>query len=88
MLYEVITNRYWDFNNSQGDVEFVKHAPLTQEISIVRTSKNEVKELRIEEKSPRQIKEVKGKSKLQVYRLPKNKEYPHTLDMRQRWIKS
>ncbi|MEJ2413708.1 MAG: transglutaminase family protein [Sulfurimonas sp.] len=80
-------NRYWDFNSSQGEVEFVKSAPLNQEVSIVKTSTNEVKELSIEEKSPRQIKEIKGKSKLQVYRLPKNNEYPHTLDMRQRWIK-
>jgi uncharacterized protein (DUF2126 family)/transglutaminase-like putative cysteine protease len=68
-------NRYWDFNNSQGDVVYAKNAELSQELSnIVQTE--------------REIVEIKGKTKLQVYRLPKNNEYPHTLDMRQRWIKS
>jgi uncharacterized protein (DUF2126 family)/transglutaminase-like putative cysteine protease len=80
-------NRYWDFNNSQGDVEFAKHAPLHQEVSLVESSDRKVQKINIEEKAPREVVEIKGKSKLQVYRLPKNKEYPHTLDMRQRWIK-
>lgn len=68
-------NRYWDFNNSQGEVVFAQNAVLNQELSVVEHSKREVVE-------------VEGKSKLQVYRLPKNNEYPHTLDMRRRWTKS
>ncbi len=68
-------NRYWDFNHSQGEV--VDFDP------IVSSSKNTI----FANGAKRAIVEKRGLEKLYFHKMPKNKEYPHTLDLRQRWMK-
>jgi len=69
-------NRYWDFNHSQGEV--VDYEP------IISSSKNSV----FANGAKRALVEKKGLEKLYFRKMAKNKEYPHTLDLRQRWMKN
>jgi uncharacterized protein (DUF2126 family)/transglutaminase-like putative cysteine protease len=68
-------NRYWDFNHSQGTVE--SHQPELggESNSIFAFEANRTLSIK------------KGSKKLYFKEMPKNKEYPHTLDLRQRWTK-
>lgn len=69
-------NRYWDFNHSQGEV--VDYEP------IVSSSPNAL----FANGAKRAIQPKKGLEKLYFHKMSKNKEYPHTLDLRQRWMKN
>ena len=69
-------NRYWDFNHSQGEI--VDYDP------IINTSKNAI----FSNGAKRAIVEKKGVEKLYFHKMSKNKEFPHTLDLRQRWIRN
>ncbi len=69
-------NRYWDFNHSQGEV--VEHNPVIEKEASATFASGAVREL----------KENKDSKKLKYHQMPVNKEYPHTLDLRQRWIKN
>ncbi|CAM3480677.1 DUF2126 domain-containing protein [Arcobacter aquimarinus] len=69
-------NRYWDFNHSQGEVTPIE-PKITGEVNSV---------FAIE--ANRKVTSRTGSKKLYFHEMPKNKEYPHTLDLRQRWIKN
>jgi uncharacterized protein (DUF2126 family)/transglutaminase-like putative cysteine protease len=69
-------NRYWDFNHSQGNV--TEYQP---EIGAENNNLFAVE-------AKRTLTNKKGTKKLYFHEMPKNKEYPHTLDLRQRWIKN
>ncbi|XPV68663.1 MAG: DUF2126 domain-containing protein [Halarcobacter sp.] len=69
-------NRYWDFNHSQGEIETFD--------PIVTSGKNTI----FANGAKRAVVEKKGLEKLYFHEMPKNKEYPHTLDLRQRWMKN
>ena len=68
-------NRYWDFNHSQGEVETYEPS-ISGEANTLFTVE-----------ATRTLTNTKGSKKLLFKEMPKNKEYPHTLDLRQRWIK-
>jgi uncharacterized protein (DUF2126 family) len=68
-------NRYWDFNHSQGEVEAYEPSISGEANSIFAVE------------ATRTLTNKKGSKKLLFKEMPKNKEYPHTLDLRQRWIK-
>ena len=70
-------NRYWDFNHSQGEV-----TPMETQLFGEANSSSFALE------ASRSIKNKVGSKKLYFHEMPKNKEYPHTLDLRQRWIKN
>lgn len=70
-------NRYWDFNHSQGEV-----TPMETQLFGETNSSSFALE------ASRSIKNKVGSKKLYFHEMPKNKEYPHTLDLRQRWIKN
>ncbi|MDY0051216.1 MAG: transglutaminase family protein, partial [Aliarcobacter sp.] len=67
-------NRYWDFNHSQGEV--TSATKITGESNSIFASE-----------AKRVLSNKAGSKKLYFHEMPKNKEYPHTLDLRQRWIK-
>ncbi|QKF83478.1 DUF2126 domain-containing protein [Halarcobacter ebronensis] len=69
-------NRYWDFNHSQGEV--VNYDP------IINSSKNAI----FANGAKRAVVEKKGLEKLYFHKMSKNKEFPHTLDLRQRWTRN
>jgi len=69
-------NRYWDFNHTQGEV--VEYDPVVSS-SENTTFTNEIK---------RTFEPKKGLDKFYFHKMPKNKEFPHTLDLRQRWTKN
>ena len=68
-------NRYWDFNHSQGEVEAYEPTISGEANSVFAYE------------ASRTLTNIKGSKKLLFKEMPKNKEYPHTLDLRQRWIK-
>ena len=68
-------NRYWDFNHSQGNV--TSYQPTVGAVS------NSL----FAGEATRTLTNKKGSKKLYFHEMPKNKEYPHTLDLRQRWMK-
>ena len=68
-------NRYWDFNHSQGELEAYEPSLSGEANSIFAVE------------ATRTLTNTKGSKKLLFKEMPKNKEYPHTLDLRQRWIK-
>lgn len=68
-------NRYWDFNHSQGEVETYEPSISGEANSIFAVE------------ATRTLTNKKRSKKLLFKEMPKNKEYPHTLDLRQRWIK-
>ena len=68
-------NRYWDFNHSQGEIQY--HDP------IVGSEKNTI----FANGANRAVKPKEGLNNFMYHEMPKNKEYPHTLDLRQRWTK-
>ena len=70
-------NRYWDFNHSQGDVTPMEEVQLSGESNSVFALE-----------ASRVMKSRTGSKKLYFHEMPRNKEYPHTLDLRQRWIKN
>ncbi|MFY9089349.1 DUF2126 domain-containing protein [Arcobacter aquimarinus] len=69
-------NRYWDFNHSQGEVTPIEPKITGEVNSIFAIEAN------------RKVTSRTGSKKLYFHEMPKNKEYPHTLDLRQRWIKN
>lgn len=69
-------NRYWDFNHSQGEV-----TPIEPKITGEANSVFAVEASRV-------MTSKTGSKKLYFHEMPKNKEYPHTLDLRQRWMKN
>ncbi len=69
-------NRYWDFNHSQGEV-----TPMEAKITGETNSVFAVEASRV-------MTSRTGSKKLYFHEMPKNKEYPHTLDLRQRWMKN
>jgi len=66
-------NRYWDFNHSQGDV-VEQSAPVVSPNNI---SSSETRKI---------VEKPAGKI-FRVQKLGTNPEYPHTMDLRQRWVK-
>jgi uncharacterized protein (DUF2126 family) len=68
-------NRYWDFNHTQGEV--VSHDPIigAQEDTVFING------------AQRAVTQKEGLDNFEYHEMPKNKEYPHTLDLRQRWTK-
>lgn len=74
-------NRYWDFNHSQGEVE--NYDPVVGGKLVIQ----ERKDVKIPKKTQRIIEEKKEVKKLYYHQMPRNKEYPFTLDLRQRWMK-
>lgn len=68
-------NRYWDFNHSQGELEAYEPSLSGEANSIFAVE------------ATRTLTNTKGSKKLLFKEMPKNKEYPHTLDLRQRWIR-
>ena len=68
-------NRYWDFNHSQGELEAYEPSLSAEANSIFAVE------------ATRTLTNTKGSKKLLFKEMPKNKEYPHTLDLRQRWIR-
>lgn len=75
-------NRYWDFNHSQGKVE--NYDPTVGDNLIHQEKRNS----NFANETIRTIKEKREIKKLYYHQMPVNKEYPHTLDLRQRWIKN
>ena len=69
-------NRYWDFNHSQGEVSPIEPKITGEANSLFAIEAN------------RKVTNKTGSKKLYFHEMPKNKEYPHTLDLRQRWIKN
>ena len=69
-------NRYWDFNHSQGEVQTHEPELGGESNSIFADAANRTLSIK------------KGSKKLYFKEMPKNKEYPHTLDLRQKWIRS
>lgn len=69
-------NRYWDFNHSQGEVTPIEPKITGEANSVFAIEAN------------RKVTSRTGSKKLYFHEMPKNKEYPHTLDLRQRWIKN
>lgn len=69
-------NRYWDFNHSQGEVTPIEPKITGEANSVFAIEAN------------RKVTSRTGSKKLFFHEMPKNKEYPHTLDLRQRWIKN
>jgi uncharacterized protein (DUF2126 family)/transglutaminase-like putative cysteine protease len=69
-------NRYWDFNHSQGEVTEFEPKISGEANSIFAVEAN------------RKVSSRVGSKKLYFHEMPRNKEYPHTLDLRQRWMKS
>ena len=69
-------NRYWDFNHSQGEMTPVEAKISAESNSVFAVEANRKMTSRTESK------------KLYFYEMPRNKEYPHTLDLRKRWTKS
>ena len=68
-------NRYWDFNHSQGVVTEYEPQIGGESNTLFAVE------------ATRTLTNKKGSKKLYFHEMPKNKEYPHTLDLRQRWIK-
>lgn len=69
-------NRYWDFNHSQGEVTEFEPKISGEANSVFAVEANRKMSSRV------------GSKKLYFHEMPRNKEYPHTLDLRQRWIKN
>ncbi|MBD3823913.1 MAG: transglutaminase family protein [Epsilonproteobacteria bacterium] len=68
-------NRYWDFNHTQGEVEEFDPIVQSQE------------SLKYKDTPIRSIVENKESKRLYFKKMERNKEYPHTLDLRQRWVR-
>lgn len=69
-------NRYWDFNHSQGEiVDFDPIVTASRNATFVNGAK-------------RAVVEKRGLEKFYFHKMPKNSEFPHTLDLRQRWIRN
>ena len=68
-------NRYWDFNHSQGNVTAYQPEIGAENNTLYANE------------ATRTLSNKKGTKKLYFHEMPKNKEYPHTLDLRQRWMK-
>ena len=67
---------HWDFNHSQGEVTEFEPKISGEANSIFAVEAN------------RKVSSKVGSKKLYFHEMPRNKEYPHTLDLRQRWMKS
>ncbi|MDE5018515.1 hypothetical protein NAI67_09810, partial [Francisella tularensis subsp. holarctica] len=70
-------NRYWDFHHSQGG--FVEYDPVVSAIGNTIYS-NETNRAIVDKKC--------SSKQFNYHQMPKNKEYPFTLDLRQSWIKN
>lgn len=68
-------SRYWDFNHTQGDVEAYDPVVKSQDSTAQKDS------------PVREIVSRKGSKRLRYTKMETNKEFPHTLDLRQRWVK-
>ena len=71
-------NRFWDFNHTQGEVEYVSSAIVKQELVDVNGAKRAVL-----------TKEATAKEKKRFYfqKVAPSLEYPNTLDLRRKWAK-
>lgn len=69
-------NRFWDFNHTQGEIEHQLPSIVEQNLVTINGIQRAV--------VPRHNKEDKV---FAFQELPKSIEYPHTLDLRRKWIK-
>ncbi len=70
-------NRFWDFNHTQGEVEYVSASVVKQSLIDVNGAKRAV------------LTKEKSQSKKVFYfqNVPASLEYPNTLDLRRKWAK-
>ncbi|MCX6051313.1 MAG: transglutaminase family protein [Campylobacterales bacterium] len=70
-------NRFWDFNHTQGEVEYVSAALVKQSLVDVNGAKRAVL---TKEK-------IKDKKIFHFQNVTPSMEYPNTLDLRRKWAK-
>lgn len=69
-------NRFWDFNHTQGEIEYLLAPLVQQNLKNINGAKRAV------------VKEEKSTKKIFDYQtLPKSSEYSSTLDLRKKWTK-
>ncbi len=69
-------NRFWDFNHTQGGVDYVAASIIKQSMSEVNGAKRAV------------MHKEKSGDKVFIYQdVPSSLEYPNTLDLRRKWAK-
>ena len=69
-------NRFWDFNHTQGGVDYVAASIIKQSMSEVNGAKRAV------------MHKEKTGDKVFIYQdVPSSLEYPNTLDLRRKWAK-
>ena len=70
-------NRFWDFNHSQGEIEYISSAVVQQSLLEVNGAKRAV------------ITKEKSKESKRFYfqEVAQSLEYPNTLDLRRKWAK-
>lgn len=69
-------SRFWDFNHTQGEIEYITPPLVQQNLKNINGAKRAV----IKE-------EARDKKIFQFQTLPKSKEYSNTLDLRKKWTK-
>jgi uncharacterized protein (DUF2126 family) len=71
------SNRFWDFNHSQGEVEYISASVVQQSLVDVGGAKRAV------------ITKEKSKENKRFYfqEVARSLEYPNTLDLRRKWAK-
>lgn len=69
-------NRFWEFNHTQGEVEYISPQLVEKSMLEINGAKRSVVE-----------KVSKSKKVFKFQDLPKSIEYPHTLDLRRKWAK-
>ena len=70
-------NRFWDFNHSQGEIEYISSAVVQQSLVEVNGAKRAV------------VTKEKNKETKRFYfqEVAQSLEYPNTLDLRRKWAK-
>ena len=70
-------NRFWDFNHSQGEIEYISSAVVQQSLVEVNGAKRAV------------VTKEKSKESKRFYfqEVAQSLEYPNTLDLRRKWAK-
>lgn len=72
-------NRFWDFNHTQGELEYIPSSVVQQSLVDVNGAKRAV----LTKTSP----EEKGQKRFYFQYVSPSLEYPNTLDLRRKWAK-
>ena len=72
-------NRFWDFNHTQGELEYIPSSVVQQSLVDVNGAKRAV----VTKTEP----EDKGQKRFYFQHVAPSLEYPNTLDLRRKWAK-